>query len=100
MITPVSSLGAAGSVATVSTAAPTVSPVAGSDFASVLASIAGDARHSLQAGETAAISGLTGKMPLQQVVGAVMAAEQSLTVAIAVRDKAISAYTEVSRMSI
>jgi len=100
VITPVSTLGAAGSAAAVSTAASNVSSVAGSDFASVLASIAGDARQSLRAGETAAISGLTGKLPLQQVVGAVMAAEQSLTVAIAVRDKVIGAYTEVTRMSI
>jgi flagellar hook-basal body complex protein FliE len=100
VITPVSSLGAAGSATAISTAKPNVSPVAGSDFASVLASIAGDAHQSLKAGETAAISGLTGKMPLQQVVGAVMAAEQSLTVAIAVRDKVIGAYTEIVRMSI
>ena len=100
MIIPVSSLGAAGSAAAVPGAAPIVSPVEGGDFSSFLASIAGDARQSLKAGETAAISGLTGKLPLQQVVGAVMAAEQSLTVAIAVRDKVIGAYTEISRMSI
>jgi flagellar hook-basal body complex protein FliE len=37
---------------------------------------------------------------VQQVVEAVMAAEQALQSAIAVRDKVVSAYLEISRMQI
>ena len=100
MITPVAPIGtAAGAVSSAATVAKSAD-TSGADFGSVLSSLASDTRQSLRTGENAAISGLMGKMPLQQVVSAVMAAEQSLTVAIAVRDKVISAYTEISRMSI
>ena len=37
---------------------------------------------------------------MQQVVEAVMAAEQTLQSAIAIRDKVVSAYLEISRMAI
>jgi flagellar hook-basal body complex protein FliE len=100
MITPVAPIGTAGGAVSSAIAIAKSTDSAGADFGSVLASLASDARQNLKTGETAAISGLMGKLPLQQVVGAVMAAEQSLTVAIAVRDKVIGAYAEISRMSI
>jgi flagellar hook-basal body complex protein FliE len=100
MITSVASIGTAGSAVSGPAAIVRSADTSGADFGSVLSSLASETRQSLRTGETAAIAGLMGKMPLQQVVSAVMAAEQSLTVAIAVRDKVISAYTEISRMSI
>ena len=100
MISPVAAGGALASVIPSVTSGHAATSAAGSDFESMLASLASDTRQSLKTGESAAIAGLTGKMPLQQVVGAVMEAEQSLTVAIAVRDKAVAAYSEISRMSI
>ena len=72
----------------------------GSDFAAVLADISADAVSALKASEAAALSGLQGQASVQEVVQAVMAAEETLQTALAIRDKAITAYQEVSRMVI
>jgi flagellar hook-basal body complex protein FliE len=76
------------------------SAIAGGDFGSALAEVASQAMGSIKAGETAAIQGIGGGMGLQEVVSAIMSAEQSLQTAIAVRDKVVSAYQEISRMAI
>lgn len=76
------------------------SETAPTDFASVLAGFASDAVETLKSGEAAAIAGVQGKASVQQVVESVMAAEQTLQTAIAVRDKAVAAYLELSRMAI
>jgi len=76
-----------------STAAPT-------DFGSILAQVTGDAVDKLKVGEATSISGLQGKASVQDVTKAVMDAQQSLQTAVAIRDKVVSAYQEVSRMSI
>lgn len=73
---------------------------AGADFSSVFADVAASAVNSLKAGETAAIGGITGTASVQQVVQAVMNAEQALQTATALRDKLVAAYQEVSRMQI
>ncbi|WP_264050755.1 flagellar hook-basal body complex protein FliE [Methylobacterium flocculans] len=73
---------------------------AGTDFGDVMAQLATGLRTSLRTGEAAAISGIQGKATTQQVVEAVMDAEQSLQTAIAVRDKVVAAYLELSRMPI
>lgn len=70
------------------------------DFGTVLKSMAGDAATTLRAGEEAAVAGITGSMPVQQVVEQVLAAERTLQTAIAIRDKMVSAYLEISRMQI
>jgi flagellar hook-basal body complex protein FliE len=80
------------------TTAPTAAP--GNDFAQTMASMASDAMTTLKAGETTAIAGMQGKAPLQQVVQAVMQADQALRTVVAVRDKVVSAYQEISRMQI
>jgi flagellar hook-basal body complex protein FliE len=72
----------------------------GSDFASMLTSLAANTVEAIRGGETAAAAGLAGTMPIQDVVDKVMAAEQALSTAIAVRDKIVAAYLEVSRMQI
>jgi flagellar hook-basal body complex protein FliE len=92
---PASITGAAG----IGSAAATGSP-AGADFASVLADIASSGLQTVRAGEAAALSGLQGKASVQQVVEAVMSAEQTLQAAIAIRDKVVAAYQEISRMAI
>lgn len=73
---------------------------AGQDFASLLGRLAGEAAGALQQGEVAALAGIQGSLPLQMVVDKVMAAERTLQAALAVRDKAVSAYQEISRMQI
>jgi flagellar hook-basal body complex protein FliE len=62
--------------------------------------VASDAIGSLKKGEATAISGIEGKASVQQVVEAVMKAQQTLQTVIAVRDKVVSAYQEISRMAI
>ena len=73
---------------------------AGSNFESVLSQLSDTAVTNLKAGEAAAVAGLQGQATTREVVDAVMKAEQSLQTVIAVRDKVISAYQEISRMSI
>jgi flagellar hook-basal body complex protein FliE len=70
------------------------------DFAQTMASMAADAMATVKTGETTAISGMQGKAPLQQVVQAVMQADQALRTVVAVRDKVVGAYQEISRMQI
>ncbi|MFN4272532.1 MAG: flagellar hook-basal body complex protein FliE [Aliihoeflea sp.] len=50
--------------------------------------------------ETMAIGAIRGEVDRREVVDAVMSAEQSLQAAIAIRDKIVQAYLEVSRMQI
>jgi flagellar hook-basal body complex protein FliE len=66
----------------------------------VLTDVAASGVKTIQAGETAAISGLQGKASVQQVVDAVMSAEQTLQTAVAIRDKVIAAYQDITRMAI
>jgi flagellar hook-basal body complex protein FliE len=70
------------------------------DFSAVLAQVAGNAMADLKTGEAAAISGVEGKASVQQVVESVSNAQSALQLALAVRDKLVSAYQEVSRMTI
>ena len=73
---------------------------AGPDFTQVLSQVSNDAVHKLKSAETAAVSGIEGKATTQDVVSAVMSAQESLQTALAIRDKAVGAFQEVSRMAI
>jgi len=54
----------------------------------------------LETAETMSIGAIRGEVETREVVDAVMSAEQSLQAAIAIRDKIVQAYLEVSRMQI
>lgn len=69
-------------------------------FDGVMEQVAADAIGTLKAGEAASISSIQGKVSAQRVVEAVMTAERTLQMAVAVRDKVVQAYQEVSRMAI
>ncbi len=99
MINPISSVGAVGGAAPTAKVGP-AAPSGAVDFGKVLADVASSTVDSMKAGESAAVAGITGKQPIQQVVDSVMNAEQALQTALAVRDKLVSAYTEISRMAI
>jgi flagellar hook-basal body complex protein FliE len=73
---------------------------AGADFAAVLADLASKASAVVKHAEAVSIAGIKGEASVQQVVEAVMQAEQTLQGALAIRDKAVAAYLELSRMSI
>lgn len=81
-----------------SAVAQTAKPITG--FDGVLEQVAADAIGTLKTGEAASVSAIQGKVSAQRVVEAVMSAEQTLQVAIAVRDKVVQAYQEVTRMAI
>ena len=73
---------------------------AGNDFASMLGNAITDFGNKLRQAEAVSIGGVKGTASMQDVVEHVMSAEQSLQAVIAVRDKVISAYQEISRMAI
>ena len=70
------------------------------DFGQMLSQVVSDAVGALQAGESAAIQGLQGALPPFKVVETIMGAQRTLQQALAIRDKAVSAYQEVARMTI
>jgi flagellar hook-basal body complex protein FliE len=89
--------GAAG----VSPAAAAASPAAGGiDFEQMFANVASVARDQLRTGEASAIAGISGDTSVQNVVRSLMSAEEHLRAAIAVRDRVVAAYQEISRMQI
>lgn len=70
------------------------------DFGTTLAGIGNDMVGSLREAERAAMAGILGKADTREVVDAVMTAEQTLRTAIAIRDKIVQSYLEISRMQI
>lgn len=72
----------------------------GSSFAAALADAAAQTKATLHKAEQLSLSGLQGKADTREVVDAVMSAEQALQAAVAIRDKIVTAYLEVSRMGI
>lgn len=70
------------------------------DFATVMAQIAGDAVGAMKNAEAVSVKGINGQASTQAVVDAVMNAERTLNTAVAVRDKVVAAYQELSRMAI
>jgi flagellar hook-basal body complex protein FliE len=62
--------------------------------------MATDAANVVRHAESTAVEGIQGNATVQQVVEAVMSAEQTLQGAVAIRDKVVAAYLELSRMQI
>ncbi len=79
-------------------AASGASPVA--SFASVMSDLATRTVETLGNAEQVSVKALQGDVDAREVADAVMSAEQSLQAAVAIRDKIISAYMEISRMAI
>ncbi|MGO8798195.1 MAG: flagellar hook-basal body complex protein FliE [Roseiarcus sp.] len=94
------SLGATGSAGATGAAAPGADPGAGVSFGQVMSQVSGDAIGALKSAEAASIEGLQGAAPVHKVVEAIMSAQRSLQSALALRDKAVTAYQEISRMAI
>ena len=85
--------------ATASTA-PGVHATGGADFKEIMSQVSGDAVGDLKTAEGAAIGGIQGSMPIHKVVESIMQAQRSLQATLSIRDKAVSAYQEISRMAI
>ena len=69
-------------------------------FAAMLSNAIGNTVGQLKQAEQVSVDALQGKADMRQVVDSVMSAEQSMQAAVAIRDKIVSAYLEVSRMAI
>ena len=72
----------------------------GASFGSLLSEAANRTIETMERAEQVSVQGLRGEADTRAVVDAVMSAEQSLQSAIAIRDKIVSAYLEISRMAI
>lgn len=78
-------------------------PAAGSspdDFSGMISQMISQTAQALHQAESTSVSAIQGQATVQNVVETVMAAEQNLQAAIAVRDKVTAAYLELSRMQI
>lgn len=91
--------GIAPSLSTAPTRPASTSEIA-PDFSAALADVASNAVASVRAAESVSIMGVNGQASVQQTVEAVMSAEQTLSAAMTIRDKAVAAYLELSRTSI
>lgn len=72
----------------------------GMSFAEVLGGMAKDAMNNLKQAEVTSFEGIKGTASTREVVDAVLAAEQSLQTALALRDKIVSAYLDITKMQI
>jgi len=100
-VTALSSIGNLG--ATARSAATVEAPAtsgSGPSFAEMLGHIIANGVNTIQAGESAAIQGLTSAAPPFKVVEAVMSAQRTLQEGLSIRDKVVSAYQEISRMAL
>ncbi|MCM2396108.1 flagellar hook-basal body complex protein FliE [Rhizobium sp. S95] len=72
----------------------------GPTFASVLGGAVNDAISAVKGGEAASFAGIKGTADTREVVDAVMEADRTLKTAVALRDKVVSAYLEITKMQI
>lgn len=70
------------------------------DFSAVLADAGKEFVNTLQTAEATSIAGMKGQASTYQVASTMMEAEQTIKMTIAVRDKIVSAYQEITRMQI
>lgn len=76
------------------------STVVGPTFGAVLGDMASDTVNALKKSEGAAFAGIQGTASTREVVDAMLQADQSLKTAIAIRDKVVNAYLEITKMQI
>lgn len=77
------------------------STVPSASFEQILTQLSDAMGNNLNNAEQASMQHIAGKtVGMTDVINSVMAAERSLNTAIAIRDKMVQAYTEISRMQI
>lgn len=69
-------------------------------FGQVVNDVLADTVSALRTAETTSTAALEGKASIQQVVDAVMQAERQLQTTLAIRDKVVAAYMDITRMQI
>ena len=99
----ISPLGTTPAIAALDRSAPSAraaAPTGDVSFGEILSQMTSEAASTIRAGESAGIAGVQGQATVQQVVDAAMSAERSLHTMIALRDKVVGAYQEISKMTI
>jgi flagellar hook-basal body complex protein FliE len=92
---------AASALQAVTTSAPAaISSARGAGFGEVLAQASGEALNTLKSAESTSMAGIEGKVGVQKVVESVMSAERTLQTGLAIRDKAVAAWQQISQMQI
>jgi flagellar hook-basal body complex protein FliE len=86
--------------ATPAASAPDDTAAPAASFGGMVESLVGEASGSLRQAETASAKQVAGKGDLVDVVTAIGAAETALNTVVAVRDRVVSAYTEIMHMQI
>ena len=86
--------------AVTTSAPPAAAATGGAGFGEVMAQASGEVLSSLKTAESTSMAGIEGKASVQQVVDSVMSAERTLQTGIAIRDKAVAAYQQISQMQI
>ncbi len=69
-------------------------------FGDMMAGLLSDAAGALRAGEAKSIAAMRGEGSIQDAVEAMMRAEQQLQATLAIRDKVVAAYLDLSRQQI
>ncbi|MDE1993828.1 MAG: flagellar hook-basal body complex protein FliE [Rhizobiaceae bacterium] len=72
----------------------------GTSFSAMMTNVANDTMNTLKAAEDASFQGIKGTMNTREVVDKVMQADQTLQTAIALRDKVVSAFLDITKMQI
>jgi flagellar hook-basal body complex protein FliE len=92
---------AANALQAVTTTAPSAAAATdGAGFGEAMAQASSEALKTLKTAETTSMAGLQGKASVQQVTESVMSAERTLQTGLAIRDKAVAAYQQISQMQI
>ena len=78
----------------------TLGNATGTSFASMMSNVAKDTVNTLKEAENASFAGIKGTMDTREVVDKVMQADQTLQTAIALRDKVVSAFLDITKMQI
>jgi flagellar hook-basal body complex protein FliE len=106
IVDPISSLTSAVASATRNASETEAAPLIaeakpeGVSFADFMNSVGTNFADSLKTAETKSMDGMLGKASTREVVEAVMSADQTLQTAMAFRDKIVSAYLEIVKMTI
>ena len=85
------------------TAAPSggvVAPLGGDDFGNLAIGLVRDAIGTIKTAEATASAAVVGTASIQHAVESIMTAERQLQATLAIRDKVVAAYIELSRMAI
>ena len=97
---PISAAERAAAAASAPTAPVTGGEQTGTSFAAYMQDATANAVDKIKAAEAMSVAGIKGEATAHEVVSAVMEAEQSLKMMIAIRDRAVAAYAEIARMQI